>query len=247
MEEKKTNIYAKLVAIRSALGLMKKDGKNEHFNYKYVTEAQVTFALKEQCDIHKVFIAVTCEHMNVQAGLTTINMKYTMIDAENPDSRYSVEIPGAATDKGDKGLYKAFSGSAKYFAMKNFLLATDDDPERQDKEKIIKEKKEKAMTPGQERTLEMISAGKAYIYDLKPILDTILTEPEKRAFKIRTKVEFGAIIKEGKMYTFRAIVDFYEYLLNEQELATANQKPEANIDTDDLPDSFGSKFSGATS
>jgi hypothetical protein len=49
------------------------------------------------------------------------------------DSETGAECPctsyGQGLDSGDKGVYKAVTGSCKSFLMKNFLIATGDDPE----------------------------------------------------------------------------------------------------------------------
>lgn len=42
---------------------------------------------------------------------------------------HTVRFFGDGLDKGDKGLYKAYTGAIKYLLMKTFLIPTGDDPE----------------------------------------------------------------------------------------------------------------------
>ena len=48
---------------------------------------------------------------------------------------------GEGFDKGDKGIYKAYTGALKYYLANNFMVATGDDPERDEQKedkKIVK-------------------------------------------------------------------------------------------------------------
>jgi hypothetical protein len=58
-------------------------------------------------------------------------MTFSLLDGESGE-RLDFPWVGAGTDKGDKGIYKALTGGAKYFLLKMFLIATGDDPERED-------------------------------------------------------------------------------------------------------------------
>ena len=64
----------------------------------------------------------------MQGGITNIDMTIAIIDVESGEK---IEVPwaGQGADKGDKGMYKAFTGGLKYFLMKMFMLPTGDDPE----------------------------------------------------------------------------------------------------------------------
>lgn len=136
MSKAAPNIYQKLSAIRSEIGALKKDGTNAHFKYHYVTEAQVMEHLKELCGKHGVFITIDCTKVDVVGDITTAWIKYEIIDIDNPENRFAVTIPGTGKGTDDKSLYKAYTGSYKYFAVKTFQLATDTDPENDSKDKV---------------------------------------------------------------------------------------------------------------
>jgi hypothetical protein len=63
--------------------------------------------------------------------ITDVEIDWTIRDGETGES-LSFSMPGCGEDTGDKGLYKAITGSEKY-ALKNiFLIPTGDDPEKDD-------------------------------------------------------------------------------------------------------------------
>jgi hypothetical protein len=55
-------------------------------------------------------------------------MTFSLIDAESGE-RHDVAWAGTGDDKSDKGIYKGYTGSLKYFLMKTFLVSQGDDPE----------------------------------------------------------------------------------------------------------------------
>ena len=52
-------------------------------------------------------------------ALTTIIMKYKMINADNVEDYIVATVPGQGSDNGDKGVYKAITGAKKYFIANN--------------------------------------------------------------------------------------------------------------------------------
>jgi len=67
------------------------------------------------------------EWVTRDGDLTTLNVRYTVSDGKES---FSFAIPGSGSDKGDKGVYKALTGSQKYAIMKLFKIETGDDPEQ---------------------------------------------------------------------------------------------------------------------
>jgi hypothetical protein len=142
---KSKGLIAKLCEVMAEAGYVEKRGHNDKFNYSYVTEADVVELLRDKLASRGVFIfpSVTQidrkEHSKTSSGatmfITDIMMTWTFVDAETGET-HVCHVPGCGTDTGDKGIYKAITGSSKYFFLKAFMLPTGDDPED---EKIDKE------------------------------------------------------------------------------------------------------------
>lgn len=122
-----------------------KTGYNSHHGYKYFTEKDVLEVVKRPfadaglIAMFDVIEAVTTlrngKHLGngifetINACKVTINITIMDVDTEK---EILCKAFGYAEDKGDKALYKAITGAVKYFWLKNFGLATEEDPENDD-------------------------------------------------------------------------------------------------------------------
>lgn len=116
------------------MGGVPKRGYNSFHKYAYRTEEDVMEKLRSLCTEHGVFVRPTCVGCSLAGDITTVEMEYEVINADNPEERFTARFPGTGQDKGDKGLYKAFTGSYKYFSMKTFQISSEDDPERDEEQ-----------------------------------------------------------------------------------------------------------------
>lgn len=134
-------INAKLELLRDAMASFawEKDGLNRHQSYKYITEKQ--YKQNFQKALQQAGLLFKCEELSHdflgavsdKMNLTTVTLKMTLIDPESGESE-CFQITGAGADSGDKGIYKAYTGALKYFLATNFLVAEDDDPEKDEPE-----------------------------------------------------------------------------------------------------------------
>ena len=139
-ELKPKGLIAKLCEVMAEAGYVQKRGHNEKFNYDYATEADVVDALRDKLAARKVFVfpsiisAERKEHSKTNSGgtmfITDIMVKWTFLDGDSGETQECV-MPGCGTDTGDKGIYKAITGSSKYMFLKAFMLPTGDDPENE--------------------------------------------------------------------------------------------------------------------
>jgi len=120
-------LYAKLAAIMGETSRVKKTGRNEHFKYDYVTEADLSDHIRPLLAKYGIGLdfSVT-EVMDLPNNVTQAKIAITL-----SDDRASVTTTcyGRGQDKNDKGLYKAITGAVKYWLYKSFLVSTGDDPE----------------------------------------------------------------------------------------------------------------------
>ena len=123
-------LYAKLHKIMAELETLEKKGEVAFgkTKYSYLTEAAVMAALKPMFIEHKILPVVETTGVDIKDDLTTVHIRVKLIDIETGSMIVS-EFSGQGQDKGDKGIYKAYTGALKYFFMKNFMVSTGDDPE----------------------------------------------------------------------------------------------------------------------
>lgn len=121
-------LYQKLVEVMTEIGRVEKRGYNDFHKYAYVMESDLMEAVRQRLADRNVLLIPAVESVQHDDTLTTAVMRFTFVDAESGE-KHEVQWAGTGDDKGDKGLYKAFTGAEKYFLMKMFLISTGDDPE----------------------------------------------------------------------------------------------------------------------
>lgn len=125
-------LFAKLAEVMGEVGRVEKRGRNPHFNYDYVTEADLVEAVRSKLAERGVALIPSIEDITERQGgqgiITTAKVTFTFVDGET-GAMFRSTWAGQGEDKSDKGLYKAYTGALKYFLMKGFLIATGDDPE----------------------------------------------------------------------------------------------------------------------
>ena len=134
------NLAAKMVKVLGAVsGKVSKSGKNTHQGYKYVMESDLLDAVRSELITHGVFVFSSVEEVTQEGKLTTVKTKHTFVDSESGET-FDVFSAGQGSDGRDKGVYKAITGASKYFLMKSFMVAGDDDPENETASKPLAKK-----------------------------------------------------------------------------------------------------------
>lgn len=195
-------IFKKMAKVMEKISRVPKNGKNLHFGYDYVTEADLTDHIRPilaeegiaftstVLEATKTPIEKEGAKENKEGAISTVKMLFRLIDADDGSSIESVFL-GEGADKGDKGFYKAYTGCVKYFLMKTFLVATGDDPENDDapKEKPGKQyqlkKDEKPKESPKEKPAEK-EPPKEKPAEKDPMLDEL---PEKKRLEILSSTD----------------------------------------------------------
>jgi hypothetical protein len=138
---KPRGLVSKLCEIMAEIKWVEKRGRNEFHKYAYATEADLVEAVRGKMAARGIFLFPDCIDHKRTGELTDIMVQWTFVDGTTGESR-TCAVPGCGQDKGDKGVYKALTGSEKYLLMKAFLIPTGDDPEGD--EKVDKELGKKA-------------------------------------------------------------------------------------------------------
>lgn len=128
-------LYRKIGAIIKENVTVEKNGYNAFHKYKYSTESDITEVARKMFIKYNLAMSSTVENVSPgpAADITRVHVKFTLVDLDTGE--YEVRsYYGDGQDKGDKGLYKAYTGAVKYFLAKTLMISTDDDPEKDEDE-----------------------------------------------------------------------------------------------------------------
>ena len=139
-------VISSLLAACRSVSYVPKNGKNP-MGYSYATEADVVSKVRKNLldnDLVLVPSVGACS-FDPAIGLTEVHMDYRLIHSSGEMLEFRVVGHGLDRNKsgvGDKGVYKAITGATKYALLKLLLLATGDDPETEEAERIDSKDKE---------------------------------------------------------------------------------------------------------
>lgn len=133
-------IARKLVSLMHTAGTIEKRGRNTNQKYAFVQEADLVNSVRPAMVDLKLLLHQTTTFYDTRpmyetrSGgtmyLTTVGISYTWVDGETGESYQNPGVfYGTGADTGDKGVYKAATGSLKYFLLKTLLIGSGDDPE----------------------------------------------------------------------------------------------------------------------
>ena len=237
-------LVKKLAQILATVDKIEKKGYNDHFNYKFVREADLVEAVRSKLAAQNIMITssvdktevvdmtkVTKQGEVVQNRVGLLYVTYTFRDGESGET-IQVQGIGEIEQDGGKGIYKAITGAMKYMLMKNFLIDTGDDPEMEKKPKG--EAKQQSAAPSAPRNNGVYNAAwdKGYPATLsqKNSISARLQEltPDQKE-SIRKIVEANGIPQEvGQLTKLQAsfIIDKIVLLKNAANASGAsNAKP----------------------
>ena len=131
----------------SQVSRVPKNGFNNFHKYAYATESDLTESIRPILLESGLAFFSTVLDQSREGEFTKVKMEFTLADVDTGETLKSVYW-GEGQDKGDKGLYKAYTGATKYFLMKTFLIPTGDDPEA---DTTVDERNHKESKPKQEK------------------------------------------------------------------------------------------------
>jgi hypothetical protein len=130
------SLYVRLAAVLAAVERIPKRGYNEFHKYEYALAADVIDSMRTLFVEHGLILLAQCaaverEVFSGEKGDSLLTRASVVFTVADPESGESINLPwvGEGYDKGDKGLYKAYTGALKYWLMDTFLIPTGDDPE----------------------------------------------------------------------------------------------------------------------
>jgi hypothetical protein len=133
--DSESGLFQKVLAVQKAITAVPKRGYNSFHKYHYATEADI-LSIKETLNDHGLVILPTTLHQETGfkpdgKSWASVTLLFRVVDADSGESIDS-QFTGYAEDNFDKAIYKATTGANKYFYLKFFGIATEDDPEREE-------------------------------------------------------------------------------------------------------------------
>lgn len=133
MSKTTLNVHQRIAAVMADVSTVKKEGYNDFHKYAYAKESDYVEAIRPALLKHGLIVIPNLVSETKEGDLTRIVMEFEVINVDNPGDKIKTTIPAQGADKGDKGVYKAITGAKKYFVANTFLIATNDDPEDNEK------------------------------------------------------------------------------------------------------------------
>lgn len=160
MTKSNTTLLEKLIEVAREVPYISKGGYNEAQDYKYLSEAQVTTGLRDSLLSRGVLFypqhRLAGDLIVNEKGriVTTIESEWVFTDGL---SEIRVTTIGQGADNGDKGAFKAMTGSKKYALLQALLIATGEDPE----ESRVDEKEPRVAYATVDQKNQLAADGKA--------------------------------------------------------------------------------------
>lgn len=126
------NIYEKITAIMQDVQYLAKDDhvKFGTTDYKALSEEKVTVTMRAELLKHGLVVFPVEQTANRSGSITHVDVKYRIVNVENPDEYIEVVSCGDGADTQDKGSGKAMTYAYKYMWLRTFALPTGEDPDK---------------------------------------------------------------------------------------------------------------------
>lgn len=141
------SLHSKMLEVMKNVQYMKKDGKVDFGNthYKAMTEEKVTSLMRKAMVDQGLVVYPIEQEWSRSGNITHVDVKYRIVDAENPEDFIEVVSCGDGQDTQDKGAGKAMTYAFKYMWLRTFAIPTGEDPDQICNEEIeAKEAEENA-------------------------------------------------------------------------------------------------------
>lgn len=126
------NIYEKIAAIMQDVQYLAKDDHVEFGStrYKALSEEKVTSIMRAAMLKYKLVVFPIEQTASRTGNITHVDVRYRMVNVENPDEFIEIVSSGDGADTQDKGSGKAMTYAFKYMWLRTFALPTGEDPDK---------------------------------------------------------------------------------------------------------------------
>lgn len=156
------NIYEKISAIMQDVQYLAKDDHVEFGSTKYkaLSEEKVTTIMRAELLKYRLIVFPVEQQTGRNGNITHVDVKYRIVDVENPADFIEVTSCGDGADTQDKGSGKAMTYSYKYMWLRTFALPTGEDPDKISSAELDAKEKEAQNTPLCSRCNQEIKAAR---------------------------------------------------------------------------------------
>ena len=126
------NIYEKIAAIMQDVQYLAKDDhvKFGQTSYKALSEEKVTSIMRAELMKYKLVVFPIEQSASRAGNISHVDVKYRMVNVENPEEYIEIASAGDGADTQDKGSGKAMTYAFKYMWLRTFALPTGEDPDK---------------------------------------------------------------------------------------------------------------------
>lgn len=139
-EGKSLNLYQRIHAVMGDVKRLQKDKSvgSGNYAYKAMSEEKVVTEIRTAMLAHGLAIfPIEQEHIMEDkareqgkiVSLSTVNVRYKLVNIDNPSEFEVVVSSGTGVDSQDKGVGKAMTYSMKYALLRTFMIPTGQDPD----------------------------------------------------------------------------------------------------------------------
>lgn len=228
---KPLNIYQRLNEVRKLVAYVQKDKRVGEGGYLAVTHDNVTALVREHFVNQGILLVPTLTASAVVlTGTTTAKgvpfiryeAKYTfeVVNADDPQDRFSVAIEAHAIDQGDKAPGKALSYAKKYVVLK--LLEIESGETEEDREQQKPAEKMSKITPNAGAGDDMTNTAKNRCADIAVEVKDYLNEGKE--WDAYQSLETAKLDMSEKLYIWT--------LFNSKERAAIKRMQKAEHDKD---------------
>lgn len=160
------NIYEKLGEVMKSIQYLKKDDKVEFGNTKYkaLSEEKVTMTMRNEMVKQGLLVFPIEQKWERTGQITHVDVKYRIVNIENPDEYIDVVSCGDGADSQDKGSGKAMTYAYKYMWLRTFAIPTGEDPDKVASDQLDAEQDAKSaiITVKEQEVLKNMCLKKGY-------------------------------------------------------------------------------------
>lgn len=112
-------------------------------NYRAISEEKVTSTVRDSLIKNNLIILPVEQEHKREGNLSTVDIKYKIIDIESGESEVIVSS-GTGADTQDKGVGKAMTYAYKYLLLRTFAIPTGEDPDKTASAELDRQQNEQA-------------------------------------------------------------------------------------------------------
>jgi len=233
------NIYQKLIEVRKSVSYLKKDNKG--YQFQYVSSSQTLGTLRGKMDelglllVPSVLESEIRDHTTDKGKheyFTAINIKFTWINAENPEERVESMWIGQGLDSGEKGVGKALTYAEKYFLLKFFNIATDKDDPDSFQNKFGEQNNDNKPTQNKPASQKIANKTSA---DWEIAFESYFKNPRSRtakninAWRAKNKAALNTTLQGDEITKFQGFLADMEILYAEEAKEQSGSKLQMNV------------------